>query len=95
MELLSNIGHTRLGVLWIILGFGFLIFVHELGHFLAAKWAGIRTEGFAIGMGSGSTISSRVGVGTHVTVGEPARSEDRAVVEFWQGRVSRVELTPK
>ncbi len=51
--------------------------------------------GFAIGMGSGGTISSRVGVGTHVTVGEPARSEDRAVVEFWQGRVSRFELTPK
>ena len=51
--------------------------------------------GFAIGMGSGGTVSSRVGVGTHVTVGEPARSEDRAVVEFWQGRVSRFELTPK
>ncbi len=51
--------------------------------------------GFAIGMGSGGTISSRVGVGTHVTVGEPARSEDRAVVEFWQGRVSRFELTPE
>ena len=35
----------------IVLGFGVLIFVHELGHFVAAKWAGIRTEAFAIGMG--------------------------------------------
>jgi regulator of sigma E protease len=35
----------------IILGFGLLIFVHELGHFLAARWAGIRVEGFAIGFG--------------------------------------------
>ena len=51
MEILTNLVHTLIGVLWIILGFGFLIFVHELGHFLAAKWAGIRTEGFAIGMG--------------------------------------------
>ncbi len=51
--------------------------------------------GFAIGMGSGGTLSSRVGVGTRVTVGEPARSEDQAVVEFWQGRVSRFELTPE
>ncbi len=51
--------------------------------------------GFAIGMGSGGYVSSRVGVGTHVTVGEPARSEDQAVVEFWQGRVSRFQLTPK
>jgi regulator of sigma E protease len=41
---------TLLNVLLIIAGFGVLIFVHELGHFLAAKWAGIRTEAFAIGM---------------------------------------------
>jgi hypothetical protein len=49
--------------------------------------------GFAVGMGSGGTLGSRVGVGTHVTVGEPARSEERAVVEFWEGRVSRFHLT--
>lgn len=28
---------------------GLLVFVHELGHFLAAKWAGIRVEEFALG----------------------------------------------
>ncbi len=28
-----------------------LVFVHELGHFLMAKWVGIRVERFAIGMG--------------------------------------------
>jgi regulator of sigma E protease len=28
---------------------GLLVFVHELGHFLAAKWAGIRVERFSIG----------------------------------------------
>jgi len=33
------------------LGIGLVIFVHELGHFLAAKWAGVRADGFAIGMG--------------------------------------------
>ncbi len=32
-----------------ILGIGFLIFVHELGHFLAAKRVGIRVETFALG----------------------------------------------
>ena len=46
----------------IIFGFGVLIFVHELGHFLAAKWAGIRTEGFAIGMGP-VMASWRKGIG--------------------------------
>jgi regulator of sigma E protease len=25
---------------------GLLVFVHELGHFLAAKWAGIRVDRF-------------------------------------------------
>ena len=32
-----------------ILGIGFLIFVHELGHFLAAKAFGMRAEKFYIG----------------------------------------------
>ena len=32
-----------------ILGIGFLIFIHELGHFVAAKKVGIRVETFALG----------------------------------------------
>ena len=31
---------------------GVLIFVHEAGHFLAAKWAGIWVHRFALGLGS-------------------------------------------
>jgi regulator of sigma E protease len=38
-------------IVLIAVGFGLLIFFHELGHFMAAKWAGIRTESFAIGFG--------------------------------------------
>jgi len=30
---------------------GFLIFVHELGHFLAARRVGIRVETFSLGFG--------------------------------------------
>src|SRR5262245_7120314 len=30
---------------------GLLIFVHELGHFLVAKWAGVRVEVFSLGFG--------------------------------------------
>ncbi len=33
------------------LGFGFVIFIHELGHFLFAKWAGVRVDRFSIGFG--------------------------------------------
>jgi len=39
-------------VLLLVLGFSLVIFVHELGHFLAAKWAGVRVERFAIGFGT-------------------------------------------
>lgn len=35
----------------LILGFGAVIFIHELGHFLLARWNGIRVETFSIGFG--------------------------------------------
>ncbi len=34
-----------------ILVLGVLVFVHELGHFLVARWLGVRVERFAIGFG--------------------------------------------
>ncbi len=34
-----------------LLGFSVIVFVHELGHFAVAKWAGVRVETFAIGFG--------------------------------------------
>ncbi|UCE59659.1 MAG: RIP metalloprotease RseP [Phycisphaerales bacterium] len=34
-----------------VIGFSVIIFVHELGHFAVAKWAGVRVEQFAIGFG--------------------------------------------
>ena len=58
MEFLS----TAFNIVLIIIGFGILVFVHELGHFVAAKWAGIRTEAFAIGFGP-PIISWRKGIG--------------------------------
>ncbi len=35
----------------VVIGFSAIIFVHELGHFLAAKWAGVRVDRFAVGFG--------------------------------------------
>lgn len=35
----------------VILGFSGLIFIHELGHFLLAKWNGVQVNVFSIGMG--------------------------------------------
>jgi regulator of sigma E protease len=40
-----------LNVLKVVLGLGFVIFLHELGHFLLAKWNGVKVEKFSIGFG--------------------------------------------
>ena len=36
-----------------------LILVHELGHFLAAKWVGIRVDKFGFGLPFGPTLFSK------------------------------------
>lgn len=35
----------------VLIGFSIIIFVHELGHFLAAKWVGVRVDRFSVGFG--------------------------------------------
>ncbi len=85
MELLGTLAN----VILMVVGFGLLIFIHELGHFIAAKWAGIRTEGFAIGMGH-VVVSWRKGLG--MALG----SSDRAVVKLTgqhAAELSDAELT--
>jgi regulator of sigma E protease len=40
------------GLFWAVLMIAGLIFLHELGHFLAAKWMGMPVETFSLGFGS-------------------------------------------
>ena len=42
---------------------GILVFVHELGHYLAARWRGVHVEAFSIGFGP-TIVSWRDRVGT-------------------------------
>ena len=49
-------------ILLLAFGFGFVIFWHELGHFLAAKWADVKVEQFAVGFGQ-ALFSWRKGLG--------------------------------
>src|SRR5215208_5529123 len=51
-----------LAIAALVFGFGFVVFFHELGHFLAAKWVGIKVEQFAVGMGH-AIVSYRKGIG--------------------------------
>src|SRR5438309_1210996 len=48
-----------------VFGFGFVVFFHELGHFLAAKWVGIKVEQFAVGFGQ-ALFAWRKGIGWKV-----------------------------
>lgn len=43
--------HTILTILALLIVLGVVVFVHELGHFLAARWAGVTVNKFSIGFG--------------------------------------------
>jgi regulator of sigma E protease len=70
---------SAINIALIVLGFGVLIFIHELGHFIAAKWARIRTEAFAIGMGP-VVCSWRKGIGFRF--GSTAAETERRVEDY-------------
>lgn len=46
--------------LQVIFGIGLVIFVHELGHYLAARWCGVRVETFSLGFGP-RLLGARIG----------------------------------
>lgn len=48
---MSQILFTIFGILVSMLGLGFLVFIHELGHFTAAKTSGIGVKEFSLGFG--------------------------------------------
>ncbi|MDB4765538.1 site-2 protease family protein, partial [Akkermansiaceae bacterium] len=43
--------YSALLVLVVIALFNFIIFFHELGHFLAARWRGVQVDRFQIWFG--------------------------------------------
>ncbi|MBD5391908.1 RIP metalloprotease RseP [bacterium] len=43
--------HTVLTIVALLIVLGVVVFVHELGHFMAARWAGVRVDAFSIGFG--------------------------------------------
>jgi len=55
MELLTSLGGSVSGGLLILVAFLFaltvVVFVHEMGHFLVARWCGVNVQAFSIGFG--------------------------------------------
>ncbi len=49
-----------INIIVFILVFGFIIFIHELGHFVAAKYFGVYCSQFSIGMGP-KLLSKKIG----------------------------------
>lgn len=71
MEALAGMLNSISNLALVVAGFTFIIFIHELGHFVAARWAGIRVLAFAIGFGP-AICSYRKGLGFRRGSSEPA-----------------------
>src|SRR5436309_8880581 len=71
-------------------GFGFVVFWHELGHFLAAKWAGVKVEQFAVGFGQ-AVVAFRKGLG--MRLGSSQKEFKRRIREHLKkaGAIEEVE----
>lgn len=52
-EMLKTLGDWTVTALWVAGGLGFVVFVHELGHFLVAKACGVKCEKFYLGFDIG------------------------------------------
>ena len=52
-----NVLHT---LLWFLIAIGILVVVHEFGHYLAARWAGVKVLRFSVGFGK-PLLSRRFG----------------------------------
>lgn len=61
---------TVADLLLVVIGFCLIVVIHELGHFLAARWAGIRVLAFAVGFGP-ALLSYRKGMGVRGGSSEP------------------------
>lgn len=91
METLGNLG----SIVLLVLGFGFVIFWHELGHFLAAKAVGIKVEQFAVGFGQ-AMLCWRKGlgftVGTSAQAAEDLRKAGRTDISETEYRLNWIPL---
>src|SRR5689334_20400499 len=75
-----------LAIAALVFGFGFVVFFHELGHFLAAKWVGIKVEQFAVGFGH-ALFAFRKGLGFRV--GGTTKEFEQRLRDYAQQKYAR------
>lgn len=76
-------------ILFVVFFFGFCVFIHELGHFLAAKWRGLHIVAFSIGFKKAwgikrGGVEYRIGwipCGGYVDLPQIDSSEEKKIVD--------------
>ncbi len=97
MDALLNLFTTLYNLLLVVVGFGLVIFIHEMGHFLTARWAKIRVFAFALGFGP-AVFSYRKGMGWRRGSSEPEYIKLLTAAEDLRGEAreqARADLSGK
>src|SRR5271166_2426307 len=71
---LAAMTDSVLRVVWVVLGFSLIIFLHELGHFVVARACSVKCLAFSLGIGP-RILGWRKGVG--VTFGADPYDPDK------------------
>ncbi len=84
-------------IMAVVLLFGAAVFVHELGHFLIARWRGLKVEGFSIGFGPKIIGWKRNGIDyawRWIPAGGYVKLPQMVTSEAIEGKSSAAELPP-
>ncbi len=85
-----------LNVLIGLLGLGLVIFVHEMGHLVAAKMNGVRVEAFSVGWGKKIFSFNRGGTEYRISwlpIGGYCKMQgEHALLRAWENRSSRIDV---
>jgi regulator of sigma E protease len=87
-----------LNVLIGLFGLGLVVFLHELGHLVAAKSNGVTVEAFSVGWGRKIWSFSRGGTDYRISwlpIGGYCKMKgEHALLRAWQERSSRIDVEP-
>ncbi|MFW5828612.1 MAG: M50 family metallopeptidase, partial [Alkalispirochaeta sp.] len=87
-----------LNVLIGLLGLGLVIFVHEMGHLVAAKMNGVRVEAFSVGWGKKIFSFNRGGTEYRISwlpIGGYCKMQgEHALLRAWENRSPRIDVEP-
>ncbi len=79
-----------------LIGLGLVVFIHELGHLVAAKWAGVNVEAFSVGWGRKIWSFTRGGTEYRISwlpIGGYCKMQgDQALNRAWQERSAQIDV---